>query len=59
MESKFPMDFKNLHFEVRNSFDPWMAAVELTEDTLDFGMTNGNLRFIGLGLMFCCAGLLI
>ena len=59
IESKMPLDFENLHFEVRNAYDPWMAAIELTEDTMNFGMKTKNMRFLGIGLMFCCGGLLL
>ena len=59
IESMMPLDFENLHFEVRNAYDPWMAAIELTEDTMNFGMKTKNMRFLGIGLMFCCGGLLL
>jgi len=59
IESAFPLNFDSLFVEVRNSFDPWLAGYEVTEQTFNFGMTVKELRFLGIGLIFCCGGLLI
>lgn len=53
------MKFGKINFEIRNSYDPWLAALEVTEATFNFGMSAKELKYLGVGLILCCAGLMI
>ena len=59
IENEFPMTLGKISFEVRNSYDPWLEAMVVTEGTFNFGMSSKELRFLGIGLILCCGGLLI
>lgn len=49
--------FDNLSIEVRSVDDPYFSALELTEGSLDFGMTSNDDRSVGFVLL--CLGLVI
>lgn len=59
IEDKYPLILGEITWEVRSAYDPWLLAMVLTEDSNEFGMTSYELRFIGIGLLFCCGGLTI
>lgn len=51
------VSFDNFTVEVRSSDDPYFTALELTNGSLDFGMTSGDDRAIGIVLL--CLGLVM
>lgn len=52
IDDVYPYTMSKVTWEVRSAYDPWLTAVEVTEDTNQFGMTAFELRFLGFGLLF-------
>ena len=59
IEDIFPYKMNNITWEVRSSYDPWLLAERLTDDTNNFGLTAIELRLLGFGLLFWWGGLTI
>ncbi|CAI2371541.1 unnamed protein product [Moneuplotes crassus] len=59
IEDKFPYTLGDITWEIRSAYDPLLLAEVLTEDTNNFGLSSTELRFLGIGLLFCCGGLTI
>jgi hypothetical protein len=44
-------DLSQVTFVVRSSADPWVKANAITQGSLDFGLTPGNKRRLGIALI--------
>jgi len=53
IEDVFPFALGKVTWELRSSYDPWLLSMVLTEDTKEFGMTENELRYIGIALLLC------
>ena len=52
ISDSFPINQLLVDFQVRNAADPLIAAIVLTDETLNFGMSSADLVITGCLLLF-------
>mmetsp|Transcript_127128 Transcript_127128/g.220348 ORF Transcript_127128/g.220348 Transcript_127128/m.220348 type:complete len:361 (-) Transcript_127128:67-1149(-) len=53
-ETRTTLNFDDLEIEVRSVHDPYLKAVELTEGTLDFGLSASDEQWMAMVLVMMC-----